>query len=121
MQLRSAAAIRFAMAALFLWFGAMQLTEPAAWVGFLPEWTGYFPIPAEILIRMNGLFEVLFALLLAVGAFTRVVAFLLGAHLLFIAVSVGGAIGVRDAALAVTTLALAFAAPDALTLDAKRP
>ncbi len=111
--------VRFGITALFLWFGTQQLFDPNAWTIFLPEWTGYFPIPAEILVRTNGLIEIVLALLLGVGVFTRVSAFLLGVHLAGIAASVGGATGVRDGVLALCTLALALGAPDAYTLDAQ--
>ncbi|MEK7459377.1 MAG: DoxX family membrane protein [Patescibacteria group bacterium] len=111
--------VRYAAVALFLWFGIAQLTAPENWVGFLPEWTGYFPMPASMIVQLNGLTEVVLALALGIGVFTRVVAVLLGIHLLGIAITAGGAIGVRDAVLAVMTTSLAFAAPDRLTLDAK--
>ncbi len=111
--------VRYAAVVLFLWFGVMQLTGPEAWVGFLPEWTGYFPMPGTMIVQLNGLTEIVLALALGIGVFTRVVAVLLGVHLLGIAITAGGAIGVRDAALAVMTTSLAFAAPDCLTLDAK--
>lgn len=111
--------VRYASVALFLWFGVAQLTDPIMWSGFLPEWTGSFPMSGATLVQLNGLFEIVLALALGVGVFTRVVATLLGIHLLGIAMTVGGAIGVRDAVLAVMTTSLAFAAPDRLTLDAK--
>ena len=111
--------IRYAMCLVFLWFGVNQLTHPASWVAFLPQWTGYFPIPGEMLIRLNGWFEVIFALLLAAGVYTRIAAFLLGAHLLVIALDVGGAIGVRDAGLSITTMSLALSHPDDWTIDAR--
>ena len=50
---------------------------------------------------------------------TPVIAALLGGHLLGIALTVGGAIGVRDATLAVTTLSLALAPVDPLSIDAR--
>lgn len=109
--------VRYTAVALFMWFGIAQLTDAATWVGFLPEWTGYFPIPGEMLVQLNGLGEVVLALALGVGVYTRVVAALLGVHLLGIALTAGGAIGVRDAALALMTGALAFAPPDSWTLE----
>lgn len=111
--------IRFTIVALFLWFGSQQLIDAASWTAFLPGWVGYFPIPAETIIQWNGLFEVIGALMLAVGAYVRIVAALLGLHLMGIAASVGGAIGVRDAALAVCTLALVIAPTDEWSIDAR--
>ena len=113
----SQALLRYSLAALFLWFGWQQLANPSSWAVFLPSWTGYFPIPTEMLIRLNGWLEIIGALFLILGAFTRVVAGILALHLLAIAISIGGSIGVRDGALALACLALALSAPDKWTLD----
>jgi hypothetical protein len=48
MNRASALIIRFTMVGLFLWFGVRQLVDPAAWTVFLPQWTGYMPIPGEM-------------------------------------------------------------------------
>lgn len=119
MSLASRVVIRWALVLLFAWFAVHQLMDPAAWVGYLPEWTGYLPIPGEMLIRLNGWMELIGAVLLALGAATRVVAVVLGVHLAVIALEVGGAVGVRDAALAAVTIALGLSPADAWTLDAK--
>ncbi|MBI2473625.1 DoxX family membrane protein [Candidatus Uhrbacteria bacterium] len=109
--------IRYTACLLFLWFGIQQLTDPNSWVVFLPEWTGYFPIPSEMLIQLNGWMEVVLALMLVMGLYTKFVALVLGAHLMGIALSVGQATGVRDAALALFTLSLVFSHPDIWTID----
>ncbi len=114
------AVLRYSFALLFFWFGFAQLTDATSWVIYLPEWTGYFPIPGEMLVQINGLLEVCCAFLITLGIYTRVVAGFLALHLFGIAVSVGGATGVRDAALGVMGVALALQTPDALTLDAKK-
>lgn len=82
-------------------------------------WTGYFPIPAEVLIQINGWSELCLAALLLLGCFTRIVAAILAVHLAGIAATVGGAIGVRDAALAAVGASLALGEPDEWTLDKK--
>lgn len=119
MSKTSSIIIRWSLSALFLWFGSQQLLNPSMWTAFLPAWTGYFPIPGEMLVQLNGWMEVVLGLSLATGIFTRYAAAILGGHLLFIAISVGGAIGARDAALAATTLALALSAPDSWSLDSR--
>lgn len=114
------AVLRYSWALLFFWFGFAQLTDAASWIIYLPEWTGYFPIPGEMLVQINGLLEICCAALLALGIHTRVIAGFLGIHLLGIAASVGGATGVRDAALGAVGITLALQTPDALTLDSKK-
>lgn len=121
MSLTSTQVVRISAVLLFLWFGFQQLVSPGNWVGFLPAWTGYFPVPGEMLVQLNGWAEIILAALLAIGVSTRIVAALLGAHLFFIALSAGGAIGVRDAALAFMTSSLCLGTPDAWTFDAKHP
>ncbi len=119
-NLAGQAVLRYSWALLFFWFGFAQLTDAASWVIYLPEWTGYFPIPGEMLVQINGLLEVCCAALLVLGIHTRIIAGFLGLHLLGIAASVGGATGVRDAALGAVGIALALQTPDALTLDSKK-
>lgn len=117
MSLAARVLLRWSWVALFAWFGTQQLLNPSDWIGFLPAWTGYFPIPAEMLIQVNGWIEICLAAALFIGCFTRVVATLLAVHLLGIAVFVGNATGVRDAALSAVGFALALSQPDAWTLD----
>ncbi len=117
MNLTSSLILRFSISLLFLWFGIQQLIDPGMWIGFLPEWTGYFPIPGEIIVGVNGWFEIVFAGLITMGLWTRFASALLGLHLLGIAFAAGGAIGIRDAGLAAACLSLAFQTPDRWTLD----
>ena len=113
--------LRFGIAALFLRFGLSQISNPSAWVSWIPElalsisWLS--PMATVIL---NGLFETILGALLAVGFYTRLVALLLSLHLFFIAREVGyNDIGVRDFALAVSTLAVSLFGPDRFTIDEK--
>lgn len=110
--------VRYTMVLLFLWFGIQQLINPSMWVSYLPEFTGYLPMPGEMLVQLNGWFEIICAGLLLLGCYTRFIAFILGIHLLGIAVTAGGAVGVRDAALGLCALSLCISGADAWTLDA---
>jgi uncharacterized membrane protein YphA (DoxX/SURF4 family) len=123
MKLASQLLLRYSWSLLFVWFGTQQLLHPSAWTAFLPAWTGYFPIPADMLIQLNGWMEICAAILLAIGYGTRLMAAFLALHLAGIAVSVGGAIGVRDAVLSAAGFSLALAGPDAWSADIflKRP
>lgn len=112
--------LRFSMVALFLWFGFSQVLDAESWVAWVPQWAESFGLPAETIVFLNGAFEVLFGLALAVGFYTRIAALLLSLHLLFIAFEIGyNDIGVRDVALALATLSLALFKPDQYTIDKK--
>jgi len=111
--------IRLSLGGLYFWFGWMQFTDqnPIGWITFLPDWTGYLPMPGAMLVHLNGWFELVFSVMLLFGFQTRLIAGLLGFHLIVIALSVGGALGVRDLVLALCTLALTISQVDSWTLD----
>lgn len=98
--------LRYTWVLLFAWFGVKQLIEPSMWIGYLPEWLGYLPVPAEMFVQLNGWSELVMALLLALGIWQRPVLLLLSLHLFGIALQAGGAVGVRDAALGMIGVAL---------------
>src|SRR3989344_8048845 len=105
--------LRAGLVMLFLWFGLSQVTAPTDWVAWAPQWTESLGLSAATVVLLNGLFEVVLGVLLAIGIYTRIVAFLLSLHLLFIAYEIGyNDIGVRDFALAVATFSLALFGPD---------
>ena len=114
---KSLTLLRYAIVLLFLWFGWHQLIDPGAWVTYLPQWTGYFPVPGEMLVQLNGWMELVLAVLLAFGWFVRPVAAFLALHLFGIAVTVMGAIGMRDFVLGLATVVLAMNPPDAWALE----
>lgn len=100
--------LRYGMATVFLWFGFSQLQNPVPWTTFLPSWVSMMPISESNFVMLNGLFEVVAATLLLIGAYVRVSAFLLGLHLLGIALSIGiTSTGVRDFGLTIASFALA--------------
>jgi len=111
--------LRFGLVAVFLWFSSAQLLEPVAWVGMIPAWaTGFMGIPVEIFVILNGLAELLLALMLAFGVYARVVAALLALHLLTIVLAVGwNDVGARDFGLMLAALSVALHGPDKWTWD----
>lgn len=119
MNSKALALLRYSWVVLFLWFGFQQLTDAASWVGFLPEWVGYMPIPAEMIVQVNGWLEITAALAMLTGSYLKIVAGFLSLHLMFIAISVGGAVGMRDAVLAMIGVSLVMTEPDKWTLDYK--
>jgi uncharacterized membrane protein YphA (DoxX/SURF4 family) len=100
--------LRIGIALVFIWFGTQQFINTGMWVKMIPEsvisMTG---LTASTLVHFNGAFEIVFALCLLAGFFTRTVALLLGLHMLHITYIVGyGPTGVRDFGLALATISL---------------
>lgn len=108
MERYAPAVLRFGLAALYLWFGLNQLFDTAAWLGWVPTWAiGLTGMSADAITLFNGGFEVVIGALLALGLFVRWAALVAGAHMFLITVDIGlSAIGVRDFAIAASTLAL---------------
>jgi uncharacterized membrane protein YphA (DoxX/SURF4 family) len=107
--------LRIAIAIVFLWFGFSQLKNPSSWTSMLPN---FMSSSGNIFIYINGIFEVMFAILLILGLYTRFVSFLLGLHLLDITYMVGyGPIGIRDFVLALATFSIFLTGPDEFCLD----
>ena len=106
--------LRFGLAIVFLWFGFSQLKNPEPWTGLLPG----FLNSSVAFIYFNGIFEIIFAFLLMIGLFTRVVSFILGLHLVGIIFSLGyGAVAVRDVGLAIVTFSIFLHGADEFCLD----
>lgn len=102
--------LRIGFVFLFVWFGVMQIANPASWVGLVPKeaisMTGQ---SAHNLVLLNGTLEIIGALLLALDLFVPIVALLLSLHIVSIVFIVGlSPIGARDIALAVSIFALAL-------------
>ena len=102
--------MRLGLASVFLWFGFSQHLDGIHCVGWVPEWAVTFlHLPPAFIVLGNGLFEVVFGALLAMGLWVRFVAMLLALHLALITFDIGiTAIGVRDFGLTLATVALAL-------------
>jgi len=114
--------LRVSISFLFLWFGASQLSDPSFWTSFVPSFvTDLSFVPsAQTLVIFNGIFEIIFGLLLLIGLFTRLSAGLLALHLFGIALSIGyNPLGIRDFVLALATASVFLAGPDPWCLDMK--
>ena len=111
--------LRFGLVFLFLWFGISQVTSPESWTSWVPEWgNAILGLGAVKIVLINGWLEIIGGVLLALGLWTRWVAFALSLHLFFIAYEVGyNDIGVRDFVLAVSALAVSLFGPDTCSLD----
>ncbi|MDO8561260.1 MAG: DoxX family protein [bacterium] len=113
--------LRFGLVFLFLWFGISQVTNPEAWVAWVPAWAGsIFGLGVVKIVLFNGWFEIIGGTLLALGFQTRLVALLLSLHVFLVAYEVGyNDIGIRDFVLAVSTLAMALFGSTKFSLDNK--
>ncbi|MCX6780406.1 MAG: DoxX family membrane protein [Candidatus Magasanikbacteria bacterium] len=113
--------LRLSLAAVMAWFGASQVTNPAQWVNLIPTWAvGISPFSRAVMIYLNGSFEIVASLLLALGVYSRYVALLLAVHLLVIAESFGASpTGVRDFGLSFALIAVFIIGQDEYCLDKK--
>ena len=120
-QIYAPVVLRSGLTILFLWFGFSQVLSPDMWTSWVPEWaSSILGLDARTIVLLNASLEIVGGVFLAFGFWTRWVALLLGLHLLGIACEIGlSAIGVRDFALAVSTLALSLFGGDVWTLDGR--
>ena len=102
--------LRWSMAGVYFYFGISQIIKPDDWVTMVPNWAATLSSLSPITIVLgNGIFEILGAVLLALGIWARVISFLLAAHLAVITVTLGFTpVGVRDFGLTLATLAHGF-------------
>ncbi len=93
--------LRAGIAFAFLWFGYQSFTNPAMFESLVPAWTGSI-LPALTLIKIHGIFEFIFGILLVVGWKTRLVSGLLLLALLGTISSLSyGPVMIRDIAIAI--------------------
>jgi uncharacterized membrane protein YphA (DoxX/SURF4 family) len=110
--------LRLGLAFVFIWFSVNQFLNPGDWTSYLPSWVGSLGVSAESFVLMNALVELVAGILLALGAWTRLAALVLGVHLIGIALSVGyNAVAVRDIGLAIATFALVWGGAGLWSID----
>lgn len=110
--------LRVGLGLVMLWFGTQQLRDTLSWVGYLPDFVSSLPVSEITFVKMNGIFEVVFGLLLIAGFYARIVALLLALHLFGIASTVGyNDVGVRDFGLSMALFSIAFHGAGAYSFD----
>ncbi|MBL8158018.1 DoxX family protein [bacterium] len=112
--------LRIGLAILFLWFGFSQFFDQSAWTSWVPQWAmNITGLEAEMIVLLNGGFEIAMGVLLALGLYIRPAAILLGLHLAVLVFEIGlSPIGMRDFAIMMATFALSFLPADPYSLDA---
>lgn len=118
----AASVLRYGLSGVILWFGLQQFLHADAWIAYVPDSVVAFShLSVTTLVYFNAVFELVFGSLLLFGWQTRVVAFLLAAHLFDIMYVVGyGEIGVRDFGLAVATFVVFMHGSDPLCIQQKK-
>jgi uncharacterized membrane protein YphA (DoxX/SURF4 family) len=111
--------LRLGLAMVFIWFGTNQLLNQAMWIGLIPKsLVSATGISAATFVILNGIFEIVMAVLLACGIKIRIVAILLCLHLLTIIGDLGiNAIGARDIGLFFAMLSVAAHGADEYSYD----
>lgn len=111
--------LRLGLVFVFVWFGSSQWMNQAMWVGLIPKFAvSLTGLSAVTLVKLNGTFELLMAILLGFGVQVRIVAFLLFLHLVTIVADVGlSSIGIRDTGLMLAALSVALHGADAYSYD----
>jgi uncharacterized membrane protein YphA (DoxX/SURF4 family) len=113
--------LRIGVCLVYLWFGISQIANQARWVSMVPEYASLVPISIENIVLMNGIFEVVLAILLLIGWRVRIVALLLTIHAFHIMTVVGYTpIGVRDFGIFVAVLAVFLYGSDRWSLDSRK-
>jgi uncharacterized membrane protein YphA (DoxX/SURF4 family) len=110
--------VRWGLSLVFLWFGLNQLFNAQAFVGYLPGFSSSLPLAPTLVVMISGTMEIALGMLLLLGLFTRVVALLLGIHLLGIIITLGyNEIAVRDAGLLIALISVFLHGADELSAD----
>lgn len=111
--------LRIGISLVFLWFGINQVLDPSYFTNYLPDFILNFSNPVNFVI-FNGIFEVIFGILLLLGLFTRLVSIILTLHLLGIIFSLGyNEISVRDFGLMISSFVIFLNGKDSWCLDRK--
>lgn len=100
--------LRFGLAFVFIYAGVKSLTDPTAWIGFVPLWAENF-ISREMFLTVHGAAEIIMAIGLISGIWLPIFSGTAFLSLISIAVFYGvDEVTFRDVGLAAAALALFF-------------
>jgi len=109
--------VRLGIGIVFLWIGIDIWLNTDYWMTWLPGYVSQF-IEPQIMMLMTGVFDFVFGLLLLLGLFTRISAFLMALHLIGVIMTIGyNDIAVRDFGLLLATIGIFLHGPDKWCLD----
>lgn len=102
--------LRAGLVLVYVYFGISQLMDAESWSRIVPAWAvNISGMEATTIVLLNGVFELVFAALLALGLFVWPVSIILATHLAVITFTMGYTpTGVRDFGLTLATLAHGF-------------
>lgn len=101
--------LRCGIGIVFAWIGIDALRHPDAWIGFLPSTIPTFGLLPDTLLKLGGIFDIVIGVLLVLGAWLKIAAFLGALHLVSVLFSFGvDQVLIRDVGLLGGLLALAF-------------
>ncbi len=104
------ALLRWSIAAVFLWFGIAQLSDPSTFLSYAPAWIGLEP---STLVLLNGALDTSLGTLLLIGVYPSLVGGVAVVHMLGIVVSLGyNQVTVRDAGLMLATVVITLNGAD---------
>ena len=134
----SVSIVRFGLAFVLLWFGINQLVNQESFLGYVPQWLyphdaqmqhehpmqfmHNIPVPSvHVVLMTNAIFETIVGLLLLLGLYTRIAAFIAALHLLVIAFFLGyNDIAIRDVGLTLMAASLVFSGAGPLSIDNRK-
>ena len=110
---------RIAIALVFLWFSFNQFFLTNDFVNLIPNFlVTLFGVSPAVFVILNACLEFILGVFLLFGIHVRFSSFILGLHLIGIAISMGyGAIMARDLALAFVTFSILFNGRDILCMQ----
>jgi uncharacterized membrane protein YphA (DoxX/SURF4 family) len=90
--------LRIGISIVFIWFGWSGLTHTGMWTGLVPSWAAAIAAPVT-LVKLHGLVELVFGILLLFGVYARLCAVILCISLLDTLFLVSGPTFIRDLGL----------------------
>lgn len=109
--------LRLGLGITLFWFGITSILEPDVWSSLVPV---FIPIQPTIVVMAMAIFQMVVAVFIILGAFTRLAAFLMALSLIPIIISLGyNDVAVRDFAIFLAALSLAISGSKKLSLDSR--